>query len=1147
MTYKSKNSRYSIQNDSLGNLILDTIRRVIDRTVQVGKRLPLPGEGDERPFRDWLKSQLLVAVLGWPDESIRIGERFDILLLDEFDHPVVTIETKAPYHRSTKDEQKTFRERLSYYPTLRAAFFTNGPEWDRLDLVSLEGQQKIQAQVSLEVSQASIEYVESFFTPLRGDRYFEWGKRNRSLVTQAQPHILEELARDLDSIVVDLAEFFTSLFDGYRQGSAGIAVRDLTRSIFDDWCRRSLQVAPQQVLNGITPLLQGKEIQREALASVLRDQGFLPGQSNSTADRLLALQPEERLDLERLRHVLTPLYHDQVGKLSAQSAHVMLARMLVYRIGEDMGLFPPLLGGEALEVALIKHRESIAAEPTPALYILESVQRRMTGILPVVYQLSDLDWWRIPEEKRAGMQPDNRAFVETKERELNQLITRTLRIIDGYHFAQVDADVWRNVYQNYLPEEERQRIGGFYTPQELVEFILDHAGYVPEAEGLCHRKVIDPACGSGAFITAAAARLLKHLEKPLPCHHEESVKRIPNWEKQRLVLEKILENVHAVDLHPFAAFLTTLNLTFLLLPVYASVRKNNPTFALNFRVFSADSLEKPDEEVLAPDMFEQLNSRIQLTAASYKRYRALIDTRFDLVCGNPPWGGVLKGPLAPVFEERRKRRFKNEFPNTATGKYDIYGLFMERAVQLLNDGGRFAMVTQDTYLDKEWAKGLRQLLATKTTIHVIVDLNPFGQLFFRAMNTPAVTVFEQASPGKGNFTAVITRHKNLKDIPPSNRRRYVLETVTSCLEQLTGRRRTVAREFATANRLPHQLLQDNAAKRWNLASREGIPEIKPGWFSIADVLEPRQGVTPGGCLDVFLMSEQQALSLKLEPELVHRAIKTRETERWHVNWEGRVLLYPYIVQNGESVPAFSIKHSLLKDSLDFENAVDDYERELRRGRALDNNTAKDILEHRIALDLVKYPQTARYLVQSYTRLDGRIFKKRRMETFGRRWYEYLWPRDPKLLLGVNRIISPRLAREPRFSLDTEGFLADDACQYLIPTDKTFKRREELRQGLSHVLGREADDMEVLCYCLTFMNSPYAQEVLISGRRPTPKGSYQISEEYLKEIPVALPSTREQAEEILSCVKELVRGTAGGQKAMLETRLYKLVMNLLSGD
>ena len=337
------------------------------------------------------------------------------------------------------------------------------------------------------------------------------------------------------------------------------------------------------------------------------------------------------------------------------------------------------------------------------------------------------------------------------------------------------------------------------------------------------------------------------------------------------------------------------------------------------------------------------------------------------------------------------------------------------------------MVTQDTYLDKEWAKGLRQYLATNTTIQMIIDLNPFGQLFFRAMNTPAVTVFDKSTPGKGNFTAVITNHKNFKDITPGNRRRYVLDTITACLEELTSRRRKTTVDFAAATRLPRQLLIDNAAKRWSLVSRDGFPEFKTDWFSIADVLEPRQGVTPGGCLDIFLISEKQASSLKLEKKLVHWAIKTKETERWHVNWEGRVLLYPYIMQKSEAAPAFAIKNKLLNDSLDFENALDDYERELRRGKILDNNTASDILEHRIALGLVKYPQTARYLVQSYTRLDGRIFKKRRMEYFSRRWYEYLWPRDQKLLLGVNRMISPRLAREQRFSLGTQGFLADASC------------------------------------------------------------------------------------------------------------------------
>ena len=247
-----------------------------------------------------------------------------------------------------------------------------------------------------------------------------------------------------------------------------------------------------------------------------------------------------------------------------------------------------------------------------------------------------------------------------------------------------------------LTRGRAETLGGFYTPEELVEFTLDMAGYVPEHEGLCRKTILDPACGSGAFVSIAAARLLNHLARPLPCNPQiaRGGKRVPEWQREMAILDTVHANIHAIDVHPFAAFLTTLNLTFLLLPHYTVVRKRNPTFSLDLQVFSSDALEKPDEQSITPDMFEQLNSRIQLTAESNERYRALLTKKFDLVVGNPPWGGILNGPLAPVYDESKKRRFKREFPHAANGKYDIYGLFMERGIQLLNEGGRLAMVTR---------------------------------------------------------------------------------------------------------------------------------------------------------------------------------------------------------------------------------------------------------------------------------------------------------------------------------------------------------------------------------------------------------------------------------------------------------------------
>lgn len=1145
MTKRRRTQRTPKSRKTLGTEILKSIHRAIKRTTKATAALPIPGEGEERPFRNWLGPYLLTPVLGWPEDRIRIGEGFDILLLDANDKEVVTIETKAPFHRTTPKERKEFEERLSKLPRLRAAYLTNGAEWDRLDLIAPEGVQEVRRRESFDISKDTPEKTESFFLPLLGNRYVSGAERNRSLVTRSQPHILEQLANDLGEIVADVANTLMDTFPRYDMGEAGAGVQTLTRAIFDDWCQRSLQTPVRQLLEAVQTVLRSPEPSRAAISGALRDQGFTPQAAEGAADRLLAIRPSKRTDTEALRSALRPSYEDSIYKLCAQSAHLLLGRFLVYRVGEDMGLFDPLLGGAALEGALSQRKESIAGEPLPALALTETVSRRMLDILPLVYQSSDLDWWRVPDEKKETLERAERAIVRESEGDLDLSLIRMLRTLDGFHFGSVDADVWRNVYQHYLPGEERQRLGGFFTHEDLVEFILDLAGYVPEAKNLCKKTVLDPACGSGAFVSLASARLLAHLSDSMDCHADipSTGRRTPVWVRNKAVLDKVLSNIHAIDVHPFAAFLTTLNLTFLLLPLYHDIRNRNPTYALDFQVFSADSLEKPDEQSAMRDMFEDLNSRIQLTAESHERYGALLDRQFDFVVGNPPWGGVLKGPLAPVYNETKKRRFRREFPHAATGKYDVYGLFMERGLQLLADGGRVAMVTQDTYLDKEWAKGLRRLLASQTEVQYIVDLNPFGGLFFRAMNTPAITVFDKQPPAAGSFVAVTTEAPKLRGMSHDERRALVLGTVRESLASLSRRRRQAVVEFCTAARLSRRTLRETAEKGWDVRPTRRATKFKKGWLRATDILEPRQGVTPGACLDVFLMSEERARDLRLEKALVHRAIKTRETGRWHPTWQGRVLLYPYVLRRGERLPAFTVRAGVVTDALDFETVLDDREQQLRRGRPLDGSTAGDILEHRIALDMVEYRQAARYLVEHYSRLEGRIFKKKRLEAFGRKWYEYLWPRDPTLLLSKNRIVSPRLTREVKFSLDSERFLADDACQYLLPTAKTGRGREILRGALSSALGRQPSETEVLQYCLAFLNSSYAQE-LLTRRRPTPKGSYQISVKYLSEIPLVPPSSRKDAESILQRVNRLTQAPPLGERTVIEARLNETVERLL---
>jgi type I restriction-modification system DNA methylase subunit len=1140
-----------------GEAILDALKALLRRGKEAQMRLGYPGEGGERPFRSWLVTDLLASVLAWPNDRIIVGERFDILLQDSDGFPIATIETKTPYHKASKKEHEDFEERLSGYGTLQTAYFTNGAEWERLDIFSPTGVLDIRERFVLHVESATPEKTEGFFAPLAADRHFFYTPRSaRHAVNRENPHILEALAADLDQIIGDLTSFLERLLSGFRDGKAGDQTRGITLSLFDLWCEKSLTVSPRQAGERIVEHFKEHDITNRDIVRAVSDLGFTGSVALVASEAIAALPDAKRRERSALAEALWPAYAPIAKNFSAQTAHVLVARALLYRTGEDQGVFPRLLSGEQMEEALAAPAHTVLEVPKPVTELLAGVQRSMQDFLPTIYKFGEFDWWVVMPDKRAGLKPDERAWLRGMDEEFERATHRLLRMLNGYFFGRVDVDVWRNVYQHYLPADERQRLGGFYTPDELVNLVLDLAEFLPESEGLCSLSFIDPACGSGAFVTTALARLLKHFELDLPCHAGIHKRGLPDWKRAEMILKTAAKNLHAVDLHPFAAFLTTLNVLFLLMPQYVKAREKNPDFSLDLQVFSSDSLEKRDDELLKPDFFATLNSRVQLTADSFHRYQAMLEKRFDRVFGNPPWGGVLKGPLAPVYDTAKKARFASEYPAAAQGKYDVYGLFVERTFQILKPGGRFGLLTQGSFIDKEWAAGLRRLLASRTQLRFIVDLNPFGQLFFHRMNIPCITVADALpnGDGQGDCIAVLsTPPENFKGLSEKERRKCVEMTIHKAIEQLSGRRKSATIGFAHAARVSLQRLRKTANNRWNLAQEKMVEAIPKGWLSVADVLEMRQGVTPGGCLEVFLMSKEKAKDLGLEEVLIHRAIKSKQVERWRVTWTGRVLLYPY----ESAVPAFALdlekmedtklaevlRDLKVKDALDFDRQIDRREEEIVRRRGVNPATVGELLKHRVALGLVKYPVAAAYLTQHYEQLEGRVFEKKRFTHMGKRWYEYHRPRDPELMLSKMRIVSPTLMKRVRFSLDTVGYLSDHACLYLQPTRKTFAGYSQIRKRLTKALGRRASPEDVLKYCLAFLNSDYAQERLVTGHRPRPGEVYSMTEAVLREIPIPSPN-KKAARPILRLVTRLIGGRGQKEMMRLEKDLGGIVNRIL---
>lgn len=119
------------------------------------------------------------------------------------------------------------------------------------------------------------------------------------------------------------------------------------------------------------------------------------------------------------------------------------------------------------------------------------------------------------------------------------------------------------------PTDERRRSGSHYTPRSLTEPIVRHAlepaferiGENASPEAVLSLKVLDPACGSGAFLVEACRQLGTRLEQAWDMHKAEKPTIPPDEDEvihaRRLVAQRCL---YGVDRNPMAVDLARLSL-----------------------------------------------------------------------------------------------------------------------------------------------------------------------------------------------------------------------------------------------------------------------------------------------------------------------------------------------------------------------------------------------------------------------------------------------------------------------------------------------------------------------------------------------------------------------------------------------------------
>ncbi|HZN35205.1 MAG TPA: N-6 DNA methylase, partial [Pirellulaceae bacterium] len=138
-------------------------------------------------------------------------------------------------------------------------------------------------------------------------------------------------------------------------------------------------------------------------------------------------------------------------------------------------------------------------------------------------------------------------------------------------------------------------------------------------------------------------------------------------------------------------------------------------------------------------------ARRRLGAAGVVRQgNALLDDQpadgtFDVVIGNPPYLSIrqLAKSLPAEEIEQLRQRFR-----TARGNFDLYVLFIERALALLQPGGRCGLIVPNKWATLDYARTCRELLLEQATIEHVVDLSN-ERVFQGASVYPHVLVFRK--------------------------------------------------------------------------------------------------------------------------------------------------------------------------------------------------------------------------------------------------------------------------------------------------------------------------------------------------------------------------------------------------------------------
>ena len=511
------------------------------------------------------------------------------------------------------------------------------------------------------------------------------------------------------------------------------------------------------------------------------------------------------------------------------------------------------------------------------------------------------------------------------ERVFDSICDELSQATSPYDFNTIPIHILGSIYERFLGKtivatDKRARVedkpevrkagGVYYTPEYIVRYIVENTvGKLIEGKNpdeIKDMRFADIACGSGSFLLGVYDLLLRYhtayYNKNKRTRSEGLKAGCRQDEKGRLTLslwqrrEILLDNIYGADIDAQAVEVAQLSLYLKMLEdeTTASAKSYQlelreallPSLGKNivcgnsligWDILEGKLFDTKEERKLNPMNFEDVFPQIMKAGG------------FDAIVGNPPYIRIqTMQETSPLSIEY----FKTRYTVASKGNYDIYVVFVERALSLLNEQGQLGYILPHKFFNAQYGVSLRGLVASGKHLSHIVH---FGdQQIFVGATTYTCLLFLNRSPSeecrfikvdnliewreKGNAKQ---RNIHLSEIS-ANEWNFVVGEQTSLLAKL--------------EKMPIKL--KDVSERIGQGIRTSANEIY-----VLEMIEDN-----GDLLKAY--SKQLGRDVVLERESTSLFLQGREIKSFQISHSNKIVIMPYkIISNrAELISEKDIEH-----------------------------------------------------------------------------------------------------------------------------------------------------------------------------------------------------------------------------------------------